>query len=449
MSMTKNALLAVLSAAATGLASEMEDPHHYRIDMEPVHHHYDHEFDHQLTNWNHDAEVGSDLDSKKNNAEKARALVSQISWGVVSHLDDGNQPQGEVLSFADSKGHVFFYLMGKHDQDKLSLTLTQASLPPYSNLEQAACGKDGKFDAEDPRCAKISISGHVEPCDKEKDELCQAGWSALLERHPSMAQWPKDHDFIVHQFQISDIWMIANFGGQTIIDPNTYYQASPTADPVDVAEAEQEEASEDRASKDNYPPWDKKAERARWIVARALWTTISSVSVRLKGDAWGNIRSVVDGKSTVDSSGLPVFYIPTPDATAIDIKHNPKIALTLSEASLADRLEGNKVCGGMDAENPLCARVTLMGTAKEIKGTKLLKDVQAAFGKRHPLAPWLAHGGAHTGGAYYTIDLEKIMILDFFGGATEVNVEDYMADGKREEKEDEDMAKSMLRGLQQ
>lgn len=442
MMIMKRALLVVLSAAAACLASETEEPHHHHHDIDPLYYHSDHDFDHH---WHRDEEDGVDLDSKRKNAHKARSLVSQIGWGVVSHLDDDKQPRGEVMSFADSNGHIFFYLMGKQDQKKLALTLTQASLPPYSNLERAACGKDGTLDAEDPRCAKITISGQVESCDREKDELCQTGWSALLERHPSMAQWPKDHNFIVHQFQITDIWMIANFGGQTIIDPQIYYKVSPTTYPTELAEEEQEEEIEDSLAKSNYPPWNKKAKRARWIVARALWTTISSVSVRLKGDAWGNIRSVVDGKSTVDSNGLPVFYIPTPDATAIDIQHNPKIALTLSEASLADRLKGNKVCGGLDAESPLCARVTLMGTAKEIKCTKQLKDVQAAFGQRHPLAPWLAKGGAHTGGAYYTIDLEKVMILDHFGGATEVNVKDYMTVGKKEEEE----AESMLRGLQQ
>ena len=40
-------------------------------------------------------------------------------------------------------------------------------------------------------------------------------------------------------------------------------------------------------------------------------------------------------------------------------------------------------------------------------------DVDQAMvnlGARHPLAPWLATGGAHTGGAYYTIDVDSLLI---------------------------------------
>jgi hypothetical protein len=203
-------------------------------------------------------------------SQKARSLVAQTTWGVVSFLDSDGTPKGEIHSLADSDGRIFMYLMGKQEDD-IALTLTRASLPPFKNLKDAACGTDGNWDAEDPRCAKMTVSGSLEACDKDKDEGCKAGWVALTERHPTMSSWPVDHDFIVHELKISDIWMIANYGGQSIISPESYYKAQITT-PV-PAVASSGEANVVIFEQVDYPKWDQKAERARWIIGNALWTT--------------------------------------------------------------------------------------------------------------------------------------------------------------------------------
>lgn len=368
--------------------------------------------------------------------QKARLLIAKASWGIASSLqhlkahgsentenDKNIYPYGNVLSFADYEGSIFFYLMGKHNS-QLALSVTEASLPPYDpNLAMAACGARGDKDAEDPRCAKLTITGKLQPC--TEGDLCDEGYKALAARHPEMTQWPKGHNFVVHSMKITDIWMLANYGGQSLIHPNDYYDAhietvSRTGWPINAA---------NKAQAIGVPSWNKKAQRARWIVENGLWMTVSTISSRLNGTAWGNVRSMVDGNSANTSTGKPVFYLPTPDATFIDIAKNPRISITISEASLAARLtfDGKNVCEGMDPENPLCARVSLTGTAKNITSSNDLKQVQKAFAKRHPLAPWLADGGSHTGGSYFTIDLEQVVIFDYFGGGTEVTVEDYLS----------------------
>ena len=75
--------------------------------------------------------------------------------------------------------------------------------------------------------------------------------------------------------------------------------------------------------------------------------------------------------------------------------------------------------------DPLCGQVEI--AAKAIKVGDDLKAIERAFGKRHPLAPWLAKGGAHTGGAYYTIEPTRVALLDYYGGATEIDVEEYLS----------------------
>ena len=52
---------------------------------------------------------------------------------------------------------------------------------------------------------------------------------------------------------------------------------------------------------------------------------------------------------------------------------------------------------------------------------------EAALKVRHPNAPWLATGGAHTGGTYYTISIESIDFLDMYGGPAPITVAEYLA----------------------
>ena len=168
--------------------------------------------------------------------------------------------------------------------------------------------------------------------------------------------------------------------------------------------------------------------RARWIVTHSLWTTISTWSVRLDGKPWGNIRSIVDGATVSNGTGLPYFYLPKPDPTAADVGSNPSIVLSFSEAALAEcRNKQGAPCGGKDAMDPTCAQLHLKGTAHPLSDAKDIHRAQIEFGARHPLAPWLAKGGAHTGGTYYTIDLESIVFLDNYGGAVSLSVNDYLS----------------------
>ena len=62
--------------------------------------------------------------------------------------------------------------------------------------------------------------------------------------------------------------------------------------------------------------------------------------------------------------------------------------------------------------DPLCGQVVIVGRAVKVVGNDDLKPVKGAFGKRHPLAPWLAKDGAHTGGEYYTIEPTRVTLLD-------------------------------------
>ena len=141
----------------------------------------------------------------------------------------------------------------------------------------------------------------------------------------------------------------------------------------------------------------------------------------------GNVRSVVDGMCLMASTGLPVFYLPSPDPSTVDIKSTKKVALSFTESALAETLtnDGNP-CGGKDAEDPTCAKRTLIGHANPITDKAQIERAKEAFKANHPRASWLSKGGAHTGGNYYTLHLLEIMFLQDFGGFTHITPEQYL-----------------------
>lgn len=366
-------------------------------------------------------------------AETARWITHTASWGyVTSHNSETGIPSlsASVLSFSDgsdraSTGRLYFYIMkGSMNEGAwdASLTISQAALNHTHSCDVA------KVDMEDPRCAKLTLSGKMTALSGDEEAR---GKAALFARHPHMESWPASHGFRVHELVLSDIWMIDFYGGGANIEPKGYYAAEPKHNvpkwPPVKSSVTNLEASLPSARALAPPEWNHTAARARWLVYHSRWTSVGTVSVRLNGKPWGNVRSMADGVGS-HSTGVPVLYIPTPDPTAVDVKANPHVTLSFSEAALAERVtpEG-KTCGGMDAEDPTCARLHLYGTLRILTKPTEKAQAIASLCARHPLATWLCTGGAHTGGEYYTIDITSLTFLDYYGGPAHLSIKEYMS----------------------
>lgn len=137
------------------------------------------------------------------------------------------------------------------------------------------------------------------------------------------------------------------------------------------------------------------------------------------------MRSVADGLGR-NSTGIPVLYIPTPDPLAINLGKDDRATLSFSEAALTERLSSKGTCDGKDTEDPTCAQITLSGHLRALTKSSEIKHAEVNLGAHHPLAPWLSSGGDHTGGKYYTIDIDEIVFLDFYGGPAHLTVADYL-----------------------
>ena len=172
-----------------------------------------------------------------------------------------------------------------------------------------------------------------------------------------------------------------------------------------------------------------------------------------------------------NSTGKPVLYLPFPDPSYRDIEAEPRASLSFSQASLAGAAPGRAggqasppppTCGGIDPEDPTCARLHLSGTLRplttkaDVESAEALRHPpplapayppsaarlpspplldapppapsrQARFCARHPHARWLCEGGAHTGGRYYAIEPTSLVFFDDYGGAAALSVAEYLA----------------------
>ena len=84
-------------------------------------------------------------------AEEARWLVQAANWGTLSFfLEEKGETQltAEIVSYGETEGRVFLYLMGSMEANG-ALTLSEAALYP-KQFEGAKCGEDGNADPEDP-----------------------------------------------------------------------------------------------------------------------------------------------------------------------------------------------------------------------------------------------------------------------------------------------------------
>jgi Pyridoxamine 5'-phosphate oxidase len=229
-------------------------------------------------------------------------------------------------------------------------------------------------------------------------------------------------------------------------------------DPIEsLLLAEDEDESSDKcpcALLDRPRLW-KKELTARWMVHSLDWGVLTTISSRIPGNnsiPFGNVYSFVDGpcsvnggggdsssssssSSTSTSTGTPYFYGTYMDQSFQDMQANAAASLVLSEAALASVCSATaevplKACtisnaNWGDPENPVCARLVLTGHLLEVAPeSDEYVMAQAAFFQRHPQMPYWPKDHHWV---IVKLEIQDIWLIDYFGGASILSVEDYYA----------------------
>ncbi|TRY68218.1 hypothetical protein TCAL_04107 [Tigriopus californicus] len=168
------------------------------------------------------------------------------------------------------------------------------------------------------------------------------------------------------------------------------------------------------------PPHEEAARMARYVTHHSDWAAMATISARnpIKGYPFANVFSVSDGPSMALSTGIPYMYLTPLEMSVHDIKENNQASLTMSLAQ-------GKYCDQKqyDPEDPRCAHIILTGTIQTVAhGTKEEAFAKDALFSRHPeMTDWPKDHGWFFG----KMDIENVLVLDFFGGAKTVPVEEY------------------------
>ena len=167
------------------------------------------------------------------------------------------------------------------------------------------------------------------------------------------------------------------------------------------------------------PPWKDKARTARYVLHISEWGSLASISTQhsIPGFPYANIFSTADGIIGNCSSGTPYFYMTSMDVTAKDLEVFPGATFVVTEAQ-------SEICknAALDPESPACARVMLTGYVQKVVDPKELLIAQDYLFTRHPkMETWPK--GHHW--YFGKLQIKHIQLLDWYGGISNVEVEDY------------------------
>ncbi|XP_041765040.1 protein CREG1-like [Anopheles merus] len=175
---------------------------------------------------------------------------------------------------------------------------------------------------------------------------------------------------------------------------------------------------------DGPPPHTEYAKMARYLVHKAEWVSMGSLSTvdAIKGFPMVNIISVADSARGEKSTGTLYFYLTMLDYTAQDLDRDNRLTVMLT-------LDQDLYCtrNGIDPMEPTCARIMVSGRADKIEnGTAEYAFGSRAMFSRHPAAQkWIQTDGHNF--FLCKLNITQIAVLDFYGGPHYVTMADYLA----------------------
>ena len=141
----------------------------------------------------------------------ARWVVRNTEWGVLSTISTQSAitgyPFGNAISFADGNwtsgtGHLWFYVS---DSDVSMQDIAANAQCSFAVSEREIVGGCPGIDAEDPRCARVILSGRWRNTTAQENAVAR---NALFSKHPAMMTWPRDHHFHTCTIDLQSIWIL-------------------------------------------------------------------------------------------------------------------------------------------------------------------------------------------------------------------------------------------------
>lgn len=188
------------------------------------------------------------------------------------------------------------------------------------------------------------------------------------------------------------------------------------------------------------PAWRKKALMTRWLAHEAAYGVLSTVGAG--GAPVGGVASVADSSASAppppptppttragdppapapapappapapapsaQKGGRLFMYLSPMDELTQNLAKDPRVSLTLTQASTADG------CGAVDPEDPTCARASFLGVAQRLDpqdGPEAAEARRALFARHPAMEGW---PDDHSF-AVWEVLVREAHLLDYYGG---------------------------------
>lgn len=164
------------------------------------------------------------------------------------------------------------------------------------------------------------------------------------------------------------------------------------------------------------PAYTEPAKMARFVVHMNSWGSVASTSIHLGGLPFAAVESYSDGPLG-ESTGRLMFFLTSLDATGADIQVQKNVTLSLAEVQLPG------FCVGTDPEDPTCAKVSISGVMSPVPEEGLEEAKHLLFSRHPAMRTWPV--GHHF--TMYELHVAHIRLLDFYGGAADLEPHEYFA----------------------
>lgn len=175
-------------------------------------------------------------------AATARWLAHNTDWGAMATTTSSKRGKRSGSPFANIASHsdgapdastgTLYFLHSSLDSSIIDVSESDQVSFVVSEAQTGYCAQE-KLDAEDPRCARLSMSGRlVKVIDLNEIEIAR---TALIAKHPAMERWlemmgdPGNmHDFAFYKLDLEEIWLVDFYGGAAIIDKEAWDRGTDT-----------------------------------------------------------------------------------------------------------------------------------------------------------------------------------------------------------------------------
>ncbi|GAB4854817.1 hypothetical protein Ancab_023401 [Ancistrocladus abbreviatus] len=157
---------------------------------------------------------------------------------------------------------------------------------------------------------------------------------------------------------------------------------------------------------------------AHLLESQHIWRVLNTISSDLGGAPFGKVTSFSDGHPG-DGYGVPYFYLTPLDPIAKNALKDSRSSLAISELPLG-------TSGEIDPENPTCGKMTLTGKLKKLESGSGEAELgrKYLFSKHPEMKDWPKDG--YHGFQVFKLDIEDIYLLNWYGPAPKVPVEEYL-----------------------